>query len=123
MKGFGLFFKYHKQSTKKFNARQIHDASLLLDHELRNKRRNPQGFLIDFLFSIITLDILKANLLGEFLFLFYFSKIIRCNTLRWMSFRDILFPCLRIILGDRLLCNRFHYVFLKKIFHSSHSSF
>lgn len=30
-----------RSCTMKFNARQIHDASLLLDDELRKKRRNP----------------------------------------------------------------------------------
>lgn len=41
MKGFGLFFPSSnitkRSCTKKFNARQIHDASLLLDHELWEK--------------------------------------------------------------------------------------
>lgn len=53
---------------------------------------------------------LEANLLlGELLFLFYFSKIIRCFVKR--SFQDILFPRLSIILTDRSLYiyNRFHY--------------
>lgn len=146
MKGFGLFFKYHKQSTKKFNARQIHDASLLLDHELRNKRRkstrfphwfsffdNHVGYIESkfvrriFIFILFfqnnsmqhaSLDVVSRYFVSMFRNYFRWSIIMQSISLRFFKENLSFFAFFFLIKTNVFILQRFH-ICIFRVYHNS----